>query len=689
MALSRNIYNSLLIAGCFASCVSASDYGTTGLVDIPTARVAGDAQLKSSVAFDGLHRSFMLTYQATPWLETTFRYTGFYDFFFWDRNYEFKVLMHQESQWLPAVAMGVRDAVGTGVFGSEYLVASKQWGQFDLTLGLGWGRLAGKGDFTNPLSFVADRFEVRPKTSEFGGEFNIDTFFSGQDVGVFGGLEYSFKSWPVRAILEYNPDQYDVNVVRGRKPSLRPESPITVGFSWEPISGIEMLFSYQHLEDFGFSFSAVADTAALPKARAAQVFESSVDLSVGALPSQINPKRWYDRLLYDVERSGLLLVSGRISADGRVAELAVGNKDYPLWVDALKQHLALADLHLPPSVNTIYFTLEDGGHQLYSVKMRRPSAAQSASGSAFASVDVLGARSDSGDMNRTSFVTNKFNVSANISNRLQLFDPDDPARYQFYLDVDVDYNLTNYLVLKGSYGLDITNNFNESRRKQSDSVLPKVRSDIVKYLTQGETGLDALFLDYRRTLAPDFHARAFGGVLEEMYSGVGGELLYWPFDARIAFGLSVNWVKQRDFDKSLKHLEYSTTTAFLSGYWASPLYNFDVGVHLGRFLAKDLGGTLELRRTFDNGWQVGVWATLTDVPFEQFGEGSFDKGFFFQVPLDGIFGASSRTKYSTRVRPIQRDGGQRLENHSANLFWDMRAARMDAVTNNLIRLRND
>jgi hypothetical protein len=76
---------------------------------------------------------------------------------------------------------------------------------------------------------------------------------------------------------------------------------------------------------------------------------------------------------------------------------------------------------------------------------------------------------------------------------------------------------------------------------------------------------------------------------------------------------------------------------------------------------------------------VGVWATLTDVPFEEFGEGSFDKGFFFKIPFNGLFGNDSRSAYSTRMRPIQRDGGQRLENHSGNLFWDLREARYDAL----------
>jgi hypothetical protein len=666
-----------------------SDYGVVGLLDTPTARMGKDAELRATVAFDKLHKSYMLTYQATPWLEATFRYTGFNDFFFWDRNYEVKALVVSEREIFPAIAVGARDVVGTGVFGSEYVVASKRFGSLDVSAGMGWGRLAGRGVLSNPLSQLADRFDIRPDTSGLGGEFNLDSFFSGPQVGFFGGVEYQFDDWPLAAVVEYNPDQYDVNVIRGRKPSLRPQSPWSFGLKWEPVAGIELAFSQQHLEDFGLSVSAAIDTSFMPEKQKSRAFRSVSDLDVDALPVQINPGRWYDRLLFDVERSGLLLVAGRIADDGLSAQLVVGNTDYVLWVDALKQHLALADLHLPPSVRRIYFVLEDGGHRPMTVKVDRPSSLSNGELDLSRTVDFLPARELQQPYNDTSYVTGKVNFSINLANRLQLFDPDDPARYQVYLDIGMDYNITNSLVLRGRYGLDIENNFGESRRKESDSVIPKVRSDIVKYLTQGDSGLDALFLDYRSSLGRDIHARAYAGVLEEMYSGAGFEVLYWPFQSRLGVGLSGNWVKQRDFEKSFRHRDYETITGFASLYWATPFYNFDAGVHVGRYLAKDQGATLEVRKTFANGWQVGVWATLTDVPFEQFGEGSFDKGFYFQIPLDGLLGDRTRAKYATRVRPIQRDGGQRLEDFSGNIFWDMRQARIDSISNHIKRLNDE
>jgi hypothetical protein len=293
---------------------------------------------------------------------------------------------------------------------------------------------------------------------------------------------------------------------------------------------------------------------------------------------------------------------------------------------------------------------------------------------------VLPGRSMVSPQRKTSFVQKKIFFDVGVSTRLQLFDPDDPARYQLYTKFGVSLALPKSWTLTGAYGVDITNNFDESNRANSSSALPKVRSDIVRYLQQGDTGLSSLYFEKRGSTFKGLHYRAFGGVLEDMYSGFGGEVLYQPFQSRLAYGLSANWVRQRDYNKSFKHLDYQTTTAFASVYWASPLYNFDVAVHAGKYLAKDVGATLEVRRTFNNGFMVGLWATITDVSAEDFGEGSFDKGMFFKIPFDGLFGRNTRGSYNARIRPIQRDGGQRLEDFSANIWWDTRGARYDAFS---------
>ena len=92
-------------------------------------------------------------------------------------------------------------------------------------------------------------------------------------------------------------------------------------------------------------------------------------LPTAELPTQIRKNSWYDRLLYDVERSGSPF-AGR-SPDRTQAEL-VGGTTSVLWSDAIARHTALADLHLPATVQSIFFVIEENGHSPVSLKVLDP-----------------------------------------------------------------------------------------------------------------------------------------------------------------------------------------------------------------------------------------------------------------------------------------------------------------------------
>lgn len=62
-------------------------------------------------------------------------------------------------------------------------------------------------------------------------------------------------------------------------------------------------------------------------------------------------------------------------------------------------------------------------------------------------------------------------------------------------------------------------------------------------------------------------------------------------------------------------------------------------------------------REFANGWRVGVFMTRTDVSYEEFGDGSFDKGIRLTVPLGALTGQTIRDVSSFTLRPFNRDGG--------------------------------
>jgi len=664
--------------------VQASDFGTTGLIDVPTARMKADGSLTLTAAYDQRYKQAALTYQALPWLEMTYRYSGFENEFRWDRNYEVKGLLWEEGEqgYLPQVAVGVRDLIGTGVFGSEYVVASKRFGQLDVSLGVGWGRLAGEGLFENPLIYLSDRFETRRDLTAVGaveeaGTVELGDFFSGPEVGLFGGLSYEFKTWPVTAMIEYNPDEYVLEVPRGGE---APVSPWSAGITWRAADNFDLALSLQHGSELGLLFQAYFDSQEDGIPKGAPPIISSFFLPQSEFPTGYDKGEWFDRLRFDASRSGLSVREATLSSDQRIAELVVANLNFQIWSDALAAHLAFADLHLPATVETIYFVVEEKGHRVTTVVMPRPSTS---SGESPAN-DLYRVRVVSGrnliepeylDQRSSDKVANV----VNLRTKVQLFDPDAPVRYQLYASVDSAYRLNRNWSLQSSLAVNLTQNFDESNRRESDSVLPRVRTDIIKYLDDGATGIDKLAVQGRFTLGQVVHVRVVGGVLEQMYSGVSTDVLYWPTQSRIAYGASLAYVKKRDYNGGLQHLGYSAVTGFVSAFYASDFYNYDFGVHVGQYLAEDKGVTFEVRRTFRNGWQLGIWASLTDVSSDDFGEGSFDKGFYFQVPLGSIFGGGSgRSNFTSKLRPVQRDGGQRLEGLSGNIFWDLRSTRGDS-----------
>ena len=73
----------------------------------------------------------------------------------------------------------------------------------------------------------------------------------------------------------------------------------------------------------------------------------------------------------------------------------------------------------------------------------------------------------------TGFNTGKVGIDISLGNRFQLFDPDDPARYQWFTELKANYAINkNWSVLAG-YSFDIENNFDESERRVSTLSYPK------------------------------------------------------------------------------------------------------------------------------------------------------------------------------------------------------------------------
>ena len=92
----------------------------------------------------------------------------------------------EEGLW-PAVAIGINDIAGTGLYSSEYIVGSYGINKTDFHFGVGWGTLNGSSkSFNNPLSYLYDGFNDRPTNyNDNGRQFQPDRYFSGKTASPF------------------------------------------------------------------------------------------------------------------------------------------------------------------------------------------------------------------------------------------------------------------------------------------------------------------------------------------------------------------------------------------------------------------------------------------------------------------------------------------------------------------------
>ncbi len=238
------------------------------------------------------------------------------------------------------------------------------------------------------------------------------------------------------------------------------------------------------------------------------------------------------------------------------------------------------------------------------------------------------------------------------------FDPDEPVRIDTGPELSFKYEPTPGFSLNGLFRYPVYSTIDDATRR-SDSVLPRVRSDAVLYAIESDLEINRLTAEYMFKPRENLFGRVTGGYLENMFAGVSGELLWYPVDSRLALGVEVNYARQRDFDMLFRLQDYDVITGHASAY-----YDFGNGfigqVDAGRYLAGDWGATFGVDREFNNGFKIGGYFTLTDVSFDDFGEGSFDKGIRVTVPLSWLTGKPSRGGYSQVIQPVLRDGGARL-----------------------------
>ena len=260
-----------LVALSPASAQQQSEYirdtfGEIGMLDMPSAHLADDGQLAFTFGDVGSTQRYNLSFQALPWLEASFRYSRPYGYLtdpnFYDRSFGAKIRLWREDAIMPDISVGIRDMLGTGVYSSEYVVASKHIGSLDLTGGLGWGRLADAHTIPNPFGYVLSSFKTRNSgVADTGGQFNWRQFFRGPRAGVMGGIVWHTPIDNLSLLAEYSPDTYKGEAING---GLKVRSPVNVGLNYQ-FGALSLTGGWFYGTTYGLALSIHGDPTDMQK----------------------------------------------------------------------------------------------------------------------------------------------------------------------------------------------------------------------------------------------------------------------------------------------------------------------------------------------------------------------------------------------------------------------------------------
>lgn len=649
-----------------------STFGMPGGVETPTAEKMRDGTLAATVSYSGYALRNNVAFQVLPNLTAALRYSRIDGLdpsgrgYVWDRSFDLRYQLFDEQGWRPAVAIGMEDFLGTGIYSGEYVVATKNLTpNIRGSIGLGWGRLAGT---PRPIEY-----------GDEGGKPNYDTWFSGSPKP-FGSVTWDVND-KLSLTAEYSNDDYGLEVENGAD---SPYSQINLSANYKFGRYYDVNLYTIGGKTFGaqFSLSLSPDDAPFPSGL------EPAPAPVRPRPSPAaDPEGWsgiwaqdptaqpaiQEALRDAMADEGQVLESMALSANR--AEVRFRNNRYLQQAEAIGRVARLMTRAMPASVDTFVITSSKEGMPTSSLTVRRADIERledTEAGEIAAAAVLSDAVPYPDDLVYTPDLFPRFRWQIAPYLSTSLFDPEDPLRFEVGLDGRATYEIVPGVLVAGLLRQRVFGNITQEApggltvdeyeamdNDYSETGVPRVRSDGRMYSGNNYPRIPFLTLSWYARPSLNTYSRVTAGLLEKAYGGVSAEVLWKPVNSPLAFGAEVNRVRKRDFDDLFAFRDYEATTAFVSAYYEFQ-QGYTVQLDAGQYLAGDVGATLSLSREFANGWRVGAYVTKTDMSEEDFGEGSFDKGIGIWLPITWATGQPSRERIGGNLSSLSRDGGARV-----------------------------
>jgi hypothetical protein len=643
-----------------------------GLIQTPTADSKQEGSISLTLNRNNIWKFGTLSVSPFNWLEASYFYYRPSDLkwegnnvpgHFLDKGFNVKFKYKPKNNNRPNLAIGLDDFAGTGLFTREYIVATQDLRDIKVTAGLGWGKFVGEKSFGNPLNFLSDKLDTRPSSSiRFGGTPSYDKWFRG-NTALFGGLEYFIPNQNKLSIkLEYDPYNYlDFSALNRSDASFdlrKKESNINIGLSYLINKFLTIDASFIKGNTFNMSFTI--GTTFNEQLSSKPEFNPSLNIKENKERLKIS---FYESILLNLNSNNLFLQTASLTEDQ--LDVAISTSQHRSAIRSSSYAASIikkvADNH-EMEINSINISHINAGIELNNIKYI---ANHINNDTLPIELLIRSTVLEPGDP--FGFQEDEFKPNVNFPVIFSSISPTlvthigNPEKF-FFGGINLQHisevQFSRNLLLSTEVNARVYGNF-ENTLSGPGSIMEHVRTDLVEYLKEDDLVITRMQLDYVWSPRKDTYAKLSGGIYETMFAGYGIETLYKPFGKNYSLGFEVFHVKQRSFDQRFSLQDYNTVTGHLNFGLSLPL-DIESNISFGRYLAKDDGYTFDLGRRTKSGFKAGIYFTRTNVSAKTFGEGSFDKGFYFQIPMD-LFSTKYSGNYSTiKLSPLTRDGGAKL-----------------------------
>ncbi len=654
----------------------------SGIINMPNARVMPDWQMRFHYGNNDPYRYYGVAMGLWDRLEVHGQFTeittieafvgqGYGNYK--DRSAGARLVLLPEGDFWPQMAVGIFDATGTALFGTRYLVASKQLGVVDFTFGLGQGILAG---------------EFIPDTVGAADDYGYSFLFSSpsRSTKPFGGLE-----WQVTPLLTVSAEASSVDLdnmfgYRDGKQVVKEDdrrTPVDVGLKYQV---------NKHLSAQLFLMGASSWAGGLSMEFPLDP-EGMIPWKKSSLAPAGEGERWRS---YNADHEALAAIIAKRVQDEGFNEVVVSAGETAVWIETINSvHLSdsramghvfrVIDPLLPERVQVIYLNLKENGQVLQSLRTSRVGlraymgSYQDTDGFfAFADLDLYGNEHwqeyQEGDPASRLYHAPDKKLTYSIKPKVRTFLNNRSGffKHKGVLRARADYVPFGQTQFTGEFEVPLFNQYDELIYSPLET--DAVRTDLVNYEKQKNSRVTMLAVDHVTALPYQTLGRLSAGIFESAYAGFGAECFRYFNDGLWGIGLEAETVRKRDIDDNFalrEDLDQWFSTSFVNLYaqlW--PEQGLEAGLKIGRFLAGDPGVRIELRRSFRY-FTVGAWYTKTNTDIFQSTQNRDDvqKGVFISFPFSIFTNRDVKGHMEYDFTSFTRDSGSTVR--QPNLLYPM------------------